>query len=71
MLKQSLAAAFLDMDYHTLKQINDLDIHSFEQASMDKIALIPEIKPRYRSTYFNLYFQVDMRDITAIYGVKC
>lgn len=51
-----LAAAFLDMDYHTLKQINDLDIHSFEQASMDKIALIPEIKPRYRSTYFNHIF---------------
>jgi peptidyl-dipeptidase Dcp len=48
-----LAAALLDMEYHTLKEPVDLDIRSFEKAAMDKYGLIPEIKPRYRSTYFN------------------
>jgi peptidyl-dipeptidase Dcp len=51
-----LAASYLDMDYHILKDINNLDVRAFEQASMDKIGLIPEIKPRYRSTYFNHIF---------------
>lgn len=51
-----LAAAYLDMDYHILTEINDLDVRTFEQKSMDKIGLIPEIKPRYRSTYFNHIF---------------
>jgi peptidyl-dipeptidase Dcp len=48
-----LAAALLDMEYHTIKEPVDLDIRSFEKAAMDKYGLIPEIKPRYRSTYFN------------------
>ena len=48
-----LAAALLDMEYHSLTEPTDLDIRSFEKAAMDKYGLIPEIKPRYRSTYFN------------------
>jgi peptidyl-dipeptidase Dcp len=48
-----LAAALLDMEYHTLNEPADLDIKDFEKKSMDKYGLIPEIKPRYRSTYFN------------------
>jgi len=48
-----LAAALLDMEYHSLTEPVDLDIHAFEKAAMDKYGLIPEIKPRYRSTYFN------------------
>jgi len=48
-----LAAALLDMEYHSLTEPADLDIHAFEKAAMDKYGLIPEIKPRYRSTYFN------------------
>lgn len=48
-----LAAALLDMEYHTLKEPIDLDIRDFEKKAMDKYGLIPEIKPRYRSTYFN------------------
>jgi len=48
-----LAAALLDMEYHSLKDTANLDIRSFEKAVMDKYGLIPEIKPRYRSTYFN------------------
>jgi len=48
-----LAAALLDMEYHSITQPVDLDIRSFEKTIMDKYSLIPEIKPRYRSTYFN------------------
>jgi peptidyl-dipeptidase Dcp len=48
-----LAAALLDMEYHTIKEPIDLDIRDFEIKAMDKYSLIPEIKPRYRSTYFN------------------
>jgi peptidyl-dipeptidase Dcp len=48
-----LAAALLDMEYHSLKDTSNLDINAFEKKAMDKYGLIPEIKPRYRSTYFN------------------
>ena len=48
-----LAAALLDMEYHTIKEPVDIDIRDFEKKAMDKYGLIPEIKPRYRSTYFN------------------
>jgi len=48
-----LAAALLDMEYHILNEPVDLDIRDFEKKAMDKYGLIPEIKPRYRSTYFN------------------
>ncbi|MCX6321616.1 MAG: M3 family metallopeptidase [Bacteroidia bacterium] len=48
-----LAAALLDMEYHALSEPVDLDIRAFEKTAMDKYGLIPEIKPRYRSTYFN------------------
>jgi peptidyl-dipeptidase Dcp len=47
-----LAAAILDMDYHTITKGGDIDIEQFEKASMDKLGLIPEIIPRYKSTYF-------------------
>ncbi|MCB9208586.1 MAG: M3 family metallopeptidase [Ignavibacteriales bacterium] len=47
-----LAASFLDMDYHTITEPNNVDINEFEKVSMNKIGLIPEILPRYRSTYF-------------------
>lgn len=52
-----IAASILDMDYHKLKapvQIDDLV--AFEKAAMDKIGLIPEILPRYRTTYFSHIF---------------
>ena len=49
-----LSAAFLDMDWHTLTEVNeDVDVNAFEKASMDKIELIPEIIVRYRSPYFS------------------
>lgn len=48
-----LAASLLDMEYHSLTEPVDLDIRDFENKAMAKYGLIPEIKPRYRSTYFN------------------
>lgn len=51
-----LAAAILDMDYHTITRAGDIDVENFEKASMDKAGLIPQIIPRYRSTYFNHVF---------------
>ncbi len=48
-----LAASLLDMEYHALKEPVDLDIRGFENKAMAKYGLIKEIKPRYRSTYFN------------------
>ena len=47
-----LAAAILDMDYHTITKGGDIDVNQFEKASMDKAGLIPEIIPRYKSPYF-------------------
>ncbi len=51
-----LAAAILDMDYHTITKAGEIDVEKFEKASMEKAGLIPEIIPRYRSTYFNHAF---------------
>lgn len=52
-----LAASLLDMDWHTLKASDDLqDADQFETASMERIGLIEEIVPRYRSTYFSHIF---------------
>ncbi len=51
-----LAASLLDIDYHILENESELDILKFESESMNKIGLIPEILPRYRTTYFNHIF---------------
>ncbi len=54
-----MAAAYLDMGYHTLTTVDLVDAKSFEVEQMDKIGLIDEIIPRYRSTYFNHVFGGD------------
>ncbi len=51
-----LAASFLDMDWHTVTSTKEQDTTAFEKQSMAKIQLIPEIVPRYRSTYYNHIF---------------
>ena len=52
-----LAASLLDMDWHTLTTADNVqDVNAFEKKMMDKIGLIPEILPRYRSTYFSHIF---------------
>ena len=47
-----LAAAFLDMDWHTINDTLPQKTTDFENKSMQKIGLIKEIIPRYRSTYY-------------------
>jgi peptidyl-dipeptidase Dcp len=51
-----IAASILDMDYHTLKDASGTNPNAFEQASMDRIGLIDEIIPRYKSNYFQHIF---------------
>ncbi|MCL3779574.1 M3 family peptidase [Prolixibacteraceae bacterium JC049] len=51
-----LAAALLDMSFHTLDKPLEKDVVDFEKESMGKIGLIDEIIPRYRTTYFNHIF---------------
>lgn len=51
-----LAASFLDMDWHTLTEARQMDPIAFEEHSMQRIGLIPEIVVRYRSPYFNHIF---------------
>ena len=47
-----LAASLLDMKYHTLEAPAIVDVQTFEKEYLTGIGLIPEIIPRYRSTYF-------------------
>jgi len=51
-----LAASLLDMDYHMIKDTTNFDVTAFENASMARIGMIPQIIVRYRSTYFNHIF---------------
>jgi peptidyl-dipeptidase Dcp len=47
-----LAASFLDMEWHTLKDTAGVEPARFEKALFERLGLIPEILPRYRSSYF-------------------
>jgi peptidyl-dipeptidase Dcp len=47
-----LAASYLDMAWHTLDAPDLQDPRTFEQAEMQRIGLIDQIIPRYRSPYF-------------------
>jgi peptidyl-dipeptidase Dcp len=51
-----LAACYLDMDWHTLSEAVEKEAVAFENASMKRIGLIPEIVVRYRSPYFQHIF---------------
>ncbi len=48
-----IAASLLDLDWHSIKEPVTTGVNEFEKQSMDKAKLIPEIIPRYRTTYFN------------------
>lgn len=54
-----MAASYLDMGYHTLKTTELQNAKGFEIEQMNKIGLIDEIIPRYRSTYFSHVFGGD------------
>lgn len=52
-----VAASFLDLDWHTVTDANDItDANTFEAASLGRIGLIDEIASRYRSPYFRHIF---------------
>ena len=52
-----MAAALLDMSWHSLTDATEItDVNAFEKKAMDKVGLISEIIPRYRSTYFRHIF---------------
>ncbi|MFC1583495.1 M3 family metallopeptidase, partial [Candidatus Neomarinimicrobiota bacterium] len=51
-----LAVCYLDMDWHTLTDTEMRDVKPFEDASMARIGLIPEIVPRYHTSYLKHAF---------------
>lgn len=55
-LAEYLAASQLDMDWHVLEGDIPQDVDAFEALSIKKSGLIPQIVPRYRSTYFSHIF---------------
>jgi peptidyl-dipeptidase Dcp len=59
MTTELIAASILDMKYHELTdldEIDNMDVDQFEKQQMNAIGLIPEIQPRYRSTNFSHIF---------------
>lgn len=52
-----LAASFLDMDWHSLTEAGEKDALEFENNSLSRIGLIPEIASRYRTSFFNHIFE--------------
>lgn len=78
-----LAAAILDMDWHTIAPNTVVEnVNTFEEVSMQNIGLIDEIVPRYRSTYFShifdggysagyyVYYWAGQLDADAFYAFK-
>lgn len=53
---EHLAAVLLDMQYHTISEPLTTDITAFEKDYLASLGLIPQIAPRYRSTYFQHIF---------------
>jgi len=51
-----MSACYLDMDWHILTAPEEKDAVAFENASMTKIGMIPEIVVRYRTPYFQHIF---------------
>ena len=56
MTTELCAASILDMKWHELSSVEDIDIEEFEKKACREMGLIDEIIPRYRTTYFNHIF---------------
>ena len=56
MTTELCAAAILDMKWHELESVDGIDVAGFEKKVCEEMGLIPEIAPRYRTTYFNHIF---------------
>ncbi len=48
-----LAAALLDMAWHSQTEAKEQDAMAFEKETFEKLGLLPEIPSRYRTPYFN------------------
>ena len=56
-MTELLAAALSDLDIHSLREYEPLDVNAFEREVLyDKRGLIPQIEPRYRYPYFSHIF---------------
>jgi len=51
-----MAASLLDLAWHTQTDIEPKDANDFEKSVLGERGLIPQIAPRYRSTYFSHIF---------------
>lgn len=51
-----IAAAIVDMDWHTSAIAPDTDVNAFENATLERIGLVSEIIPRYRTPNFGHIF---------------
>ncbi len=62
-----LAASLTDMDIHSIKEYQPIDITAFERDALyDRRGLMPQIEPRYRYPYFSHIFGGDF-DYSAGY----
>ncbi len=60
MTLEVLGAALLDLDLHSLTEVNELDVDEFLTESLEvSRGLIPQINPRYRLPYFSHLFTFD------------
>jgi len=51
-----IAAAILDLEWHTYPFEFNMDVNKFEKEVMDRISMIDQIVPRYRTTNFSHIF---------------
>lgn len=56
MTTELCAASILDMKWHEIETTEGIDVDQFEKNVCNDMGLIPEIGPRYRTTYFNHIF---------------
>ena len=49
---EALAAAFLDLDWHSRTDPEPVDAPAFERASLARIGLLPQVPVRHRTPYF-------------------
>ncbi len=68
MTVEYLAAAILDLKWHMISADENItDVDEFERKVLDEIGLIPEIAPRYRTTYFAHSFNFDYSAAYYVY----